>query len=97
MYHMNIESITQLGQEIIYIDESTAQKLSGVVGRIEYLDSKTAFVYVVSPYNDENNKVEPDGFRYRDIIVFDDQPETVEGWHKNDTLARSKNWINRSR
>ena len=95
MYHRDIKEITQLGQEIIYIDESTAQKISGVVGRIEYADKNTAFVYVVSPYKDENIHTEQDGFAYKDIIVFDNQPETVNGWHKNDTLARSKNWINR--
>ena len=94
MYHKNIKDITQLGQEIIYIDESTGQKLSGIVGRIEYLNENTAFVYVVSPYKDENIHLEG-GFAYRDIIVFDEEPETQHGWHKNDTLARSKNWINR--
>lgn len=94
MYHKDIRTITQLGQEIIYVDENTAQKVSGVVGRIEYLDSNTAMVYVVSPYQDENIHVE-DGFAYRDIIIFDNQPETVEGWHKNDTLARSRNHLNR--
>lgn len=94
MYHKNIESIVDLGSEVIYVDESTGEKISGVVGRVEYLDSKTAFVYVVSPYDDENNH-EEDGFRYRDIIVFDDKPESINGWHKNETLARSKNYLNR--
>ena len=94
MLHRDIKTITSLGTEIIYLDESTGEQVSGVVGRVEYVDNNTAFVYIVSPYKDENVHME-DGFAYKEIMVFDNQPETVNGWHKNDTRARAKNYINR--
>lgn len=94
MIHRNIETIKELGQEMMYNDPMTGEAINAVVGRVEYVNNKLAFVYTVSPYNDENVHVE-NGFRYRDIIVFDDRPDTEHGWHKNPIEALSKNHLNR--
>ena len=68
---------------------------SGVVGKVEYLDETTAFVYVIDSFDLENNKqIEPQagtpgqlgfipGFTYADIIVFDDKPNNMEGWARD--------------
>lgn len=87
MIHRNIKDINSLNGEISYIDADTGEVVNGVVGKIEYLDPVTAFVYVVSPYKEENTKTEPDGFAYRDIVVFDNKAEYDHGWYKDFVMA----------
>lgn len=94
MIHRDINEIGNLGNEIIYNDPISGEVLTGVVGRVEYLGPKVAFVYVISPYEERNNKIEA-GFKYSDIIVFDDRPDTEHGWHKDPIKAYSKSAINR--
>ena len=94
MIHRDINTLKDLGPEIVYPDAMTGERVNAVVGRVEYVNDKLAFVYTISPYDDENVHVE-DGFRYRDIIVFDDRPDTEHGWHKNPIEALAKNHLNR--
>lgn len=94
MLHRHISTLNQLGGELIYNDQITGEPVTGVVGRIEYIAPNVAFVYIVSPYQDENRK-EEDGFRYKDIMVFDDRPDTEFGWHKNTIEAMAKKPIER--
>ena len=95
MLRRDISTLKDLGPELIYNDPLNGEPLTGIVGRVEYMNENTAFVYIISPYDDENDKVEPDGFRYRDIMVFDDRPDTEHGWHKDPIKAYSKSAINR--
>ena len=94
MYHRNIKDLDKLGAEIMYNDQITGESISAIVGKIEKVDAHTTFVYTVSPYDDENTHID-NGFRFRDIIVFDDRPDTEHGWHKNAIEAAAKNPLNR--
>ena len=82
MLHRDIRTINELSTEVVYNDPLTGEVLIGVVGKVEYLNENTAFVYLMSPYDEQNNKVEGN-LRYRDIMVFDDRPENEHGWFKD--------------
>ena len=86
MLHRDIATLDQLGSEIMYIDELTGETVAGIVMRVERMDEHTAFVYVASPYKDENVKVEGN-LQYKSIIVFDDRPNTINGWHQDTILG----------
>ena len=95
MIHRSILQIPELQDEIQWNDEITGELRSGIVGKVEYLDETTAFVYVIDSFDLENNKeIEPQtgmpgqpgfmpGFTYADIIVFDDKPNNIEGWARD--------------
>lgn len=93
MYRRNIAELNNLGKEIIYIDQLTQEKRSGIVMYVEEVDPNTYFAYIASPYKDENIH-EDFGFKYRDIVVFDNIPNTIEGWDRDlmqGELSRIKN------
>jgi len=94
MLHANIKNLDKLGNEIIYNDPLTGEVISGIIGKIEREAPNLAFVYIISPYEEENDKVEG-VFKFKDIMVFDDRPDTEHGWHKNSIIAQSKSYINR--
>jgi len=89
MIHRDIKTLSSLGSEIHYIDELTGERIAAIVGKIEKIDDFTVFVYAVSPYKDENTKQEGTLF-FRDIIVFDDKPEIVNGIHKDYIRAQKE-------
>ena len=95
MLHRDIRTIQDLGTEVIYNDQITGEPIMGIVGRVEQVGPKVVFVYIMSPYNDENDKYEPDGFRYKEIMVFDDRPQTEHGWHKSAIEAMGTSPLNR--
>ena len=65
---------------------------------VEY-ENRIAFVYVKSFYEEENKHTDyfPNGqpFKYRDIIVFDDRPESEHGWHKDPALANYGRYLDK--
>lgn len=88
MIHRDVRTLPELGNQIQYIDALSGDVVTAIVGRIERVSESRYFVFAVSPYKDENTKQEADGLVYRDIIVFDDQPEEVEGWRKDFVRAQ---------
>lgn len=89
MLHGNIQYLKEIGNEIIYNDPKTGEIVSGLVGKIDYDDPNTAFVYIISPYDDENDKIEG-VFKYKDIMVFDNLPEQNNGWFLDGLAAYKK-------
>lgn len=88
MYRRDYNELPQItiGSEIIYIDELSGEKNSGIVGFIEDMgeDLQVAFVYIISPYKNENvNICEYNGINYKEIIVFDNVPNSMHGWHRD--------------
>lgn len=92
MIKRDISTIDELGNEIIYIDEYTGERRSGIVMYKEIVDYNLAFIYVASPYKEENDK-EENGFKYRDIIVFDNIDNTLNGWHRDTILGNYGKYI----
>lgn len=96
MIRRDINTLGKVGSEIIYIDELTEQKVTGAVSAIEVISHNLAFVYVTSPYKDENTKTEMVGDKlitYKDIIVFDDKPNTMNKWHRDSILGQYGKYI----
>lgn len=83
MIHRDVRTLPKLGNQIQYIDALSGDIVTAIVGRVQQVAENSYFVFAVSPYKDENDKQESDGFVYRDIVVFDDQPEEIEGWRKD--------------
>ena len=54
MIHRSIYQIPELQDEIQWNDEITGELRSGIVGKVEYLDKTTAFVYVIDSFDLEN-------------------------------------------
>ena len=88
----DIKTLPMLGNEIIYIDEKTGNKVSGIVMYKEIVNEHLAFVYVASPYKDENTHKDY-GFDYKDIIVFDDRGNDNNGWYRDTVLANYGKYI----
>ena len=88
----DIRTLPMLGNEIIYIDEKTGLKVSGLVMYKEVVNEHLAFVYVASPYQDENIHEEY-GFKYKDIIVFDDKGTENSGWYRDTILANYGKYV----
>lgn len=82
MLHRSISKLSELGSEIMYNDQYTGEPLTGIVGRVEFIGPNAAMVYIISPYDKENDKNEG-GLRYKDIMIFDDRPSVEHGWYKN--------------
>lgn len=85
MYLRDYSELSSLGKEIVYIDEMSGEKVSGLIGYVEDIpEQKVAFVYVVSHYKEDNVHEFTEGpvkFFYKDIMVFDDKPnKLVGGW-----------------
>lgn len=96
MIRRDINSINQLCSEISYIDEFTEQKITGIVSAIEYMPNNVAFVYVTSPYKEENTKTEYVNGKlisYKDIIVFDDKPTTINNWHRDSIMGQYGKYV----
>lgn len=93
MLHQHISQLKDIGNEIIYNDPVSGEVVSGLIGKIDR-EGNVAFVYIISPYDDENDKIEPiDGksiFKYKDIMVFDEFEDEMEGWMKNPIQAYMK-------
>jgi hypothetical protein len=73
MIHRPYDQLTEIGNEVVYLDPLTMDKCTGIVMMVEQLAPRTAFVYLASPYKDENIHQE-NGIAFRDIMVFDDVP-----------------------
>lgn len=102
MIHRDIKTLPKLGNEVIYIDELTMEELSGVVAKVEYLDKDTALAFIVSPYKEKNDKEEPGvngtpGFKYKDIICFDNLPNTIHGWNRDTVIGEYGKYIDESK
>ena len=82
MYRRSIWELPELGKEIIYTDQETREARDGIVMYIEQLDQNTVFAYIASPYKDENIH-EDFGVKYRDIVVFDNIPNNINGWDRD--------------
>lgn len=73
MIHRPYDQLSNVGKEVAYLDPLTLDQRTGIVVFIEHLSARSAFVYLASPYKDENVHQE-NGFTFRDIMVFDDVP-----------------------
>lgn len=88
MYHRNIAELPQLTQEIMYLDEMTLEQKVGIVMYVEQVNPELAFVYIASPYKEENIH-EDFGVQYKDIMVFDSIPnEDESGVYRDTVLGR---------
>ena len=100
MLHRSFDQLKELGNEIVYIDDKGMEERSGAVIKtdVDY-ENRIAFVYVKSFYEEENKYTDyfPNGqpFKYRDIIVFDDRPESEHGWHKDPALANYGRYLDK--
>jgi len=94
MLHRHISLLKDLKPEVSYIDEMTGEAITGIVVNVEYLSPECAFVYIASPYKDENDKVEGN-IHYKDIMVFDNRSNTVEGWHLDTVLGNYRSRPNK--
>lgn len=83
-------------QEIVYIDQGTGLESHGIIVGTEWLDQSTVFVYIASPYDEENNKVEGN-IRYKEIFVFDDKPNVMKAEGKEGGWARDSMLYNYGR
>ena len=92
MYVRPYEALEKLGNEIMYIDELSGETRTGLVVGKERIGDRAVMVLVASPYDDENNKVEG-MIRYRDIIMFDDMPNDVNGWGRDAVLKEYGKYI----
>lgn len=94
MLHKHISQLKDVGSEIMYNDPITGEVVSGLIGRIDREGGNVAFVYIISPYDDENDKIEPidekSVFKYKDIMVFDEFGEEMEGWMRDPIKAYMK-------
>lgn len=86
MIHRDINTLGQLDKEIVYIDEITGDEVVGIVMKVEVISKDIAFVYVASPYKEQNNKVEGN-IHYRDIIAFDSFGNENNGILKDTVLG----------
>jgi hypothetical protein len=87
MYHRNIADLPQLTQEIMYLDQLTLEQKVGIVMYVEQVNPELAFVYVASPYKEENIH-EDFGVLYKDIFVFDTLPnEDQSGVYRDPVLG----------
>lgn len=77
MIHRPYDQLEHVGKEVVYLDPLTLDKRTGIVVSIEQLGPRMAFVYLASPYKDENVHQE-NGMAFRDIMVFDDVPNEDE-------------------
>lgn len=82
MYVRPYESLRYLGDEIVYLDEITGEKRSGIVVGRETIAEQSVMVYVASPYEDENIHSEG-AIKYRDIIMFDNYSNDIKGWGRD--------------
>ena len=93
MLHKHISQLKEVWNEIIYNDPVSGEVVSGVIGRIDR-EGNVAFVYIISPYDDENDKIEPIDerriFKYKDIMIFDEFGEEMEGWMRDPMRAYMK-------
>ena len=94
MLHRHISLLKDLKPEVSYIDEMTGEAITGIVVNVEHLSPECAFVYIASPYKDENDKVEGN-IHYKDIMVFDNRSNTVEGWHLDTILGNYRSMPNK--
>ena len=94
MLHRHISLLKDLKPEVSYIDEMTGESITGIVVNVEHLSPECAFVYIASPYKDENDKVEGN-IHYKDIMVFDNRSNTVEGWHLDTVLGNYRSRPNK--
>ena len=86
MIHRDIQTLNSLGNEVVYIDELTGETINGIVMKKEFIEPNICFVYVASPYKEQNKKQEGNMF-YKDIIVFDPFPNEVNGILKDTVLG----------
>ena len=94
MLHRHISLLKDLKPEVSYIDEITGEAITGIVVNVEHLSPECAFVYIASPYKDENDKIEGN-IHYKDIMVFDNRSNTVEGWHLDTVLGNYRSRPNK--
>lgn len=77
MIHRPYDQLQYVGNEVVYLDPLTIDKRTGIVMAVEHLSERVAFVYLASPYKNENIHQE-NGVAFRDIMVFDDVPNEDE-------------------
>lgn len=92
MYYRPLDMLKYVGDEIIYIDEITGEKRSGLVVGSEKLDENSVMVFVASPYDDENIHKEGD-ISYRDIFMFDSYPNDIHGWGRDPVMKEYGKYI----
>lgn len=97
MYRRDYKDLCNLsiGSEIVYVDELSGEKNSGIVGFIENdQNNQTGFVYVISPYKDENiHTCEYNGINYKEIIVFDNIPNNINNWYRDSVYGEFGKYV----
>ena len=92
MYVRPYEALEQLGNEIVYLDEMSGEKRTGLVVGKKRIGEKAVMVFIASPYDNENDKQEG-MIRYRDIFMFDDLPNDINGWGRDSILKNFGKFI----
>lgn len=95
MYHRHINELPEITQEIMYLDEMTLEQKVGIVMYVEQVNPELAFVYLASPYKEENIH-EDFGVRYKDIMVFDNiKNEDESGVYRDSVLGMYGKYVGR--
>ena len=95
MYHRHINELPEITQEIMYLDEMTLEQKVGIVMYVEQVNPELAFVYLASPYKEENIH-EDFGVRYKDIMVFDNiKNEDESGAYRDSVLGMYGKYVGR--
>ena len=68
------------------------EKRTGLVVGKERIGEKAVMVFIASPYDNENDKQEG-MIRYRDIFMFDDLPNDINGWGRDSILKNFGKFI----
>lgn len=82
MYKRPLSALSELQDEIIYLDEITGDERTGIVVMKEQIADNAVMVLIASPYDDENIH-EENGIKYKDIMVFDDISNDINGWGRD--------------
>jgi len=88
MIHRPYSQLQEVGKEVVYLDPLTMEQRTGIVMLIENIGPRVAFVYLASPYKEENVHKEGE-MSFRDIMVFDDVPnEDPSGVYRDPILGQ---------
>ena len=67
-------------------DELQNTPIALMTSAVGYDDSEpdVVFIYIASIYDDENNKIDENGVRYKDVFVFDNKPNLMKQYPEDE-------------
>ena len=86
MYLFSMDELENIKnqKEVLYIDEQTGLQVSGIVVGYDDSEPNVVFIYIASIYDDENNKIDENGVRYKDVFVFDNKPNLMKQYPEDE-------------